>query len=450
VYIEQTQRILSGQRPYLDFFQHQTPLHLYTLAALVWPAPDSVFLYRLVSLLATAATGFVVSRVARALASPAAGLFALALFFAAPVQFYGLLALPNACMGLCSALGVYGACFGRKPVSAALGGVALVAAVLYKPLALPVAIAVAVALACSRDRWVRGAAGAAAGLAVGLLAWAVLDAASDGAFSELLEMQRARFSGKSGFELMRGYAPFAAEATRRGVSSAVGWNAVEHANSLRPWAVEGHGLLVLLAVVGLGRLARHVAAPLAQRVVVALWFFVPLGFSLFYWEPAWDHYFVQYAAPLAVLAALPLAALWRARRARAPARITAVALVAAALAQGALHLSLRQRDYAALPRPAVAGEPWLTFDPFLNLATHTLPACGLIDPFNVYGPHSLAATGASFARQRVSSQQLVECLRRDPQIRIYRGTWFEWFEDPTLRAELDALPASRFVGTGQR
>ena len=56
---------MAGEFPYRNFFYHQTPLYPVTLAAFAAKAPDSLFLYRLPSLLAVALSGLLVQRMAR-------------------------------------------------------------------------------------------------------------------------------------------------------------------------------------------------------------------------------------------------------------------------------------------------------------------------------------------------------------------------------------------------
>ena len=64
VYIQQALQIIGGNLPYRDFFCHQTPLYPLTLAAFAAPVPDSLFVFRLMSLLATALSGVLVYRIA--------------------------------------------------------------------------------------------------------------------------------------------------------------------------------------------------------------------------------------------------------------------------------------------------------------------------------------------------------------------------------------------------
>ena len=44
-----------------------------------------------------------------------------------------------------------------------------------------------------------------------------------------------------------------------------------------------------------------------------------------------------------------------------------------------------------------------------------------------------------------SREELIECLEQNPQIRIYRGHWFQWFIDDELESRLERFPAERFV-----
>ena len=98
VYIQQARLVLAGQLPYRDFFSHQTPLYPLTLAAVAAPAPDALWLYRLPSSLATALCGVVVHRIALRLTTNLGALVAALLFFTAPLQYFDLVAMPNALM----------------------------------------------------------------------------------------------------------------------------------------------------------------------------------------------------------------------------------------------------------------------------------------------------------------------------------------------------------------
>lgn len=451
VYIQQAQLVLAGQRPYVDFFYHQTPLYLYTLAAFAAPAPDSLIAYRLLSLLASAAAGLFVFAMARRLLPPWPAVFALILFYTAPLQYYGMLALPNAVMLCFATAGAWLLGVRRGGRNAALGAVLLVLAILEKPLALPMAAAVGIAVLADPTRRRDVGWAAAATLAAAAASWLLFDRLSDGVFTELLGLQAGRFSSKSGFELMRGYPPFLAQLRSHGLHSAVAWNLYEHARSL---LLPGpFGNLHLVALAGFGQVwvvRRNPAAWRGHCLLIALLGLLPLVFSLFVWEPSWDHYFVQYLPALSLLGGAALQALWESSRAPRLGPATAILLVGLGSAAGAAHVGARTADYGRIPRAVVPGEPWLTLDPFLNFVAGTRPACGLIDPFNVYGDRSLIAlsNAPAWERFRVDPEDLLGCLEADPSIRIAVGSVRSFFVDDALGeglAQLEQADPRRFV-----
>jgi hypothetical protein len=128
-----------------------------------------------------------------------------------------------------------------------------------------------------------------------------------------------------------------------------------------------------------------------RRLLLTLWLGMSVAFTLYLWEPIWDHYCIQYLPVLAVLAAVFLHALWT--------RATAGRWMRGRRRRHRHHRSPRSRrrdsrrrvSLDLLARPAQPGEAWLTFDLFVNFVTGTVPACGVIDPINTYG--SAACSG---------------------------------------------------------
>ena len=458
VYIYQARAVQQGQHPGLDFFHHQPPPYIYSLALFGMLADDSVFGYRLLSVLATAAAGLLVFVTARRFL-PASGAFvAQVLFYTAPLQFYGLIALPGALMVLSSTAAVLSVALGRSAWTAAAGAALLVVSILVKPLAIALAIPIGVFL-IQRDQRLRLAAALGAGLVTGLASWLILDAVSAGGFSDVLRLQLARFSGRSGFDLMSMKGPFREFlhqmriATPLGleVSSPLGWNVMEHVRALLYDFRNGLSpsvFLVGLAALGQGMIWRSAqVAGTPFRILLTLWWATPFAFSLFIWEPVWDHYFVQYIPAFAILAALPIQWLWQRIRFRALARAVAMALLVLCATSGLNYLNLRQLDHARLPRPVEEGEAWLTFDPFLNLVTGTEPACGLYDPFNVYGSQSFTGYMGTESQKRfnISREKLIACLQADETIKIGIGTWGAFFVDERLSAYIKSLGEERIV-----
>ena len=167
---------------------------------------------------------------------------------------------------------------------------------------------------------------------------------------------------------------------------------------------------------------------------------LPLAASLWLWEPVWDHYLMQYVPPMALLAALALHAL---ASHRAVGRPLAVAVLVALTCVATAHVAARRPPRLIPLYASLTQQRWLTFDPFIHFITRTTPACGLIDPFNVYGDRSLTAlTGSRF---HIGPEELIACLDWDPRIRVGIGYWGSFFVDDRLRAWLEKQPPERFL-----
>jgi len=445
VYIQQARLVLAGQLPYRDFFNHQTPLYPLTLATVVASAPDALWLYRLPSILATALCGVAVHRIARRLTTEPGALAGALLFFTAPLQYFGLVAMPNALMLVTSTVAFALVWYGSRRVTVALGALLFAISILFKPIAVSAALAAGIALAARRDRWPDLLVATLVGGVSMAFAWALFDVLSDGAFTELLWLQATRHAEGGGFELMKQYESIGGPLEGQGISSALAWNIRNHALTFLPFSLMNRTFpLTLFALAGQILVwSRHGERFHDQRLALTLWWAVPLAFSIFVWNPAFQYYFVQYLPPLAVLAAIFLAWLWERPRARA----LIVAAVAAVAMAGPWQITVRQNDYTLLARPEDADESWLLFDPFLNFVSGTEPACGLVDPFNVCGDASLVAIGTQEFRARfhLEREELITCLEADPSIRIGLGYWSTWFVDAPLAAYLARLPPERFV-----
>ena len=452
LYVQQAALIRAGSRPYADFLEHQTPLYIYVLAAFTLPSPTSLFLHRLLSLFATAGTGLLVFQAGRRLTTEGPALVAQVLFYFASLQQYGLLAMPNALMELFVALGIFGVVFrdGRRAVAA--GALALVASLLVKPLSLPAVLAAGLTVLAARDRRRRLAPFLGAGLAAGVAAWAALHVASHGAFTELVRLQASRIRVKGGFDLLSHMSGLRAAAAARGVHTAIGWNLSEHRMAFLsnvPWNT-GPALLVAAACGAFALLRRAAAGTLPRHLALAplLWASVPFVFSVFVWEPVWDHYFVQYLAPLSLLAATAVGAAWAAPvRWRPLLRGTLALALAAYVALGAIA---RRIDVAWLARAreiAAGRGPLFTFDPLLAFLAGGAPACGTIDPLNVYGDYSAAALDphGPLGRFKQTAADVIACLERSPDVSIVVDGYFFWFADDPLGRYVAGADPDRVV-----
>jgi hypothetical protein len=271
------------------------------------------------------------------------------------------------------------------------------------------------------------------------------DGMSDGRFTRLIQFQSGRFAEKGGFDAAMRLAPFREIADRLRIDSPLQWNLNEHKRAfLTMGPLNGNMWLLALAVGGqLFMSGARSARWGSRRLLITLWWAVPVFFSLFVWEPIWDHYCIVYLPPLAILGALCAYRLWD-----APGfgrRVLAIVGVAGVMFLGTAYMSLRRVSYAEATRGPQAGETWLTFDPFVNFITRTTPACGIVDPMNVYGENSFGSTSNAkeFARFFIKPADLIACLEREPQTKIVFGYWSRWWVDQRLLDYVAALPPER-------
>jgi hypothetical protein len=411
--------IAQGQRPYVDFFYHQLPVHLYALAGIATLAPESLYMHRLPSLISVAATGGVLYLIAARLASPAVAVLAAALYYAMPLQPLALLVLPNSPMLFFSTLAVWLILLhdGRRAVW--LGAVSLLFAILWKPLAFATAIMIGILVLLDRtQRW--KLVPMTVVLAVGGLAsLAALHVLTQGAFTELLALQYHRYSRKTGFEIMQQYSTVQVLLRRMGVTSFLGWNIKSHFI-----AFDQHKALFLFtgaAGAWLVWRGRSELRPGSGRLL-ALWIAVPLFFSLFVWEPAWDHYHLQYLPALSILTAVVFRTLMDAEGGmRRVTRIVAGIGLVWTLVIGPLLTVGMLQDYARLRRMRADYPVLLSFDPFLNFVSGTEPACGVTDPLAQFSK-PFFQDSPRFSRFVRSTDQLIACLEQAPQIRVLIST----------------------------
>ena len=183
--------VADGQRPFVDFPHHETPLHLYLLALAGEIFGRTIFGYRMLSVTALAASGFVLFRLARPFVGALPALLAEALFLFSPVQSRASTAVPETPALFLTLVGVLWIFTRTGRVSAWASGIVFVAAALTKPTVLvPIAAAV-LGLAVGRE-WRRLADLAAAGIVAGVVGILAVVALSDGVFAEVVRFQVTR------------------------------------------------------------------------------------------------------------------------------------------------------------------------------------------------------------------------------------------------------------------
>lgn len=450
VYIAQARLLWAGKLPYRDFFYHQTPLYLVLVAPFSALGSWSLIGVRSVSLLSSAVGGLLLHRIVASRFGGRAALLAQALFYLAPLAQYGLLALPNGPMVTCTVFAFFLLLERNRALAA--GAVAAVA-VFIKPLAAASALAL-VATALSRGRrtvLLVTTGGVLGGTALMLLT----ESLSGGGFSDVLALQLGRYGARGGFDVMAGLSEFAIAMEARGATGPIEWSLAEHRDAFLGWGPL-NGNLWLLGLALLSPLFRD-RDPF--RVACGAWLILPILFNLLVWEPAWDHYFLQYVPPLACAAALSVDRALSARPRLVAGLGIAVVAVTVALRPVA-------PTYLEALREAVQSESRVfSFNPLVHAVTPSSPACGIIDPMNVYGEHCAAALAPAspLSRFRISEAELVRCLADETAILVDRYTfWFAsqklliWMRDrperlrfPTpadrLRFEAQTVPAPRGI-----
>jgi 4-amino-4-deoxy-L-arabinose transferase-like glycosyltransferase len=437
--------IARGERPFADFAHHEPPLHLYLLTLSGKVFGQTVFGYRMLSLVSIAASGFLLFCLVRPFGGAIPALIAETIFLFSPLHTRGLSAVPETPMVACTLLATLLLFVGRRRWTGYAGGVAFVGALLIKPTCLPMVVAAAASLAWARD-WRRLRDFAVAGVLGGVagLTWMLL--VSDGAFADILRFQVSRIGTRSisMWSIDTGFADIRRLA---GIETPRQW-AVRSFLEFFHWPAE-YAPMALFA-----------AALLAVPVWIARLGDPALRAFVVLWPASWlwadfvglDFVSPRYFQPFAAFGAFLLAGWpWLAQR-----WIPAAAVAAAG---GVAGLVL-----AADLRPALAEnvDPWywgrlhwiareaptvVSFSPMLFAATGTEPGCGLANAALTWGGFGEAWPQTDRTRGfRFSDERVIACLRARPDVPIVIDWAFYFFTRP-------GSPLRRYLaaeGSGQR
>ena len=434
-------RLLArGRRPFVDFPHHEMPLQLYLLEASGALFGQTVFGYRMLSLLATAASGVVIAALSLPFVGALPALAAEMLFLFSPVQTRALTAVPETPMLLLSLVGMWCLFVGRGGRSAAVAGVVFVLALLTKSTAFPVVVAAATSLVVARD-WNRLGAFALAGVTAAVLGLAWSSWLSDGIFLEILRFQLARIGTRqvgmwtfdSGFrDLMQN-----AHIDRPSQL------ALSSFKTFYQVSLES----VPLAIVALAFIAvpvwvfRCVRERPAFRAFIVLWPAWSLITNFVVLDFVTPRYFIPFHACAALLSA---AWVWLLER-RLPSGVVAVVGLAVGLALAVHTATVLESDrdlwfwgrtqWIAEHHPRV-----VSFSPIFFAATGSEPGCDLANPALTYGAFGEALLTTPRTRGfRFSDERLIQCLRADPTIPVVVDWSFYFFTRPgsLLRRYLD-------------
>ena len=436
-----------GQQPFADFAHHEMPLHLYLLAACGAVFGQTLFGYRMLSLLSVVATGLLLFVLVRSVVGALPALIAQAVYLFSPLHWRTLPAIPEPPMVAFSLLGAVLLFAGRRRWSAYASGVAFVCALFIKPTCLPMVGAAVLALAYGRE-WRRLADLAVAGIVATGVGLALVTYLTDGVFLEVLLFQVGRIGTRSvgmwsidsGFTDLRRLSGID---TPRQLAVASFFEFFETRDLWLPIALLVASLLALpIWVLGCAR-----SRP-ALRAFAVLW---PASF--FYVNFAGlDFVTARYFIPFLAFSAFLLAGwVWLAQRWIPPTAVAAVGAAAAVLlaipVRPALTKNIDAWYWERLRWIAAENPGVVSFSPMLFAATGTEPGCGLVNPALTWGQFGETLLQTERARRfRFTDERVIECLRAHPGTPIVIDWAFYFFTRPgsALRAYLAG------EGRGQR
>lgn len=423
--------IALGRRPYIDFPHHEMPLQLYLLTAAGKVFGQTVFGYRMLSLLAVAASGVVLFALAVPFVGTLSALMAEVVFLFSPVQMRALTAVPETATVLFTLIGALCLFVGRTRWSAYAAGLAFVLALMTKPTAIVMVVAAVVSLVLARD-WRRLRDFAAVGVVAAGIGLAWVNHVSDGVFMEIMRFQITRVGTRnvgmwtfdSGFTDMLKIA---------GIDRP--WQfTLSSFKTFHQYGVEyGPMMVFVLAMLALPVWVFGCARSRpALRAFVVLW---PASYLVANFV-AIDFVTPRYFIPFQAFSAFLVAGLvWLARR-RLPAAAITAAGAALGIALGAHFASAlaSNRDLWYWGRTdwiARNHAPVVSFSPLFFAATGTEPGCEFANPALTYGVFGETFLATPRTRGfRFSDERLIQCLRAHPDTPVVVDWSFYFFTRP--------------------
>lgn len=423
--------IAHGLRPFVDFAHHEMPLHLYLLALSGKVFGPTLFGYRMLSLLAVAASGIAIFALARPFTGVLPALAAEIVFLFVTPQMRALTGIPETPAVLFTLLGALCLFGGRGRWSAYASAVVFVIALMTKPTALAMVLAAVGSLVAARE-WRRLGQLAFAGVAGAAAALAWTHVASDGVFGETLLFQITRVGTRS-------QGMWSVDSGFRDMMQLTGitepWQFT--LSSFRTFYQVGAEWVPIAVFV-----ASLVAIPVwvfgcartrpAIRTFAILW---PLAYLLVNFAAldfVTPRYFIPFLAFSAFLIAGPV---WLAER-YLPRVAVGAAVVAAGLALGTTFASAVESnrdlwywgriDWITRNHPTV-----VAFSPMFFAATGAEPGCGLANPpltYGIFGEKFLITPRTQGLR--ISDERLIACLRADPSAQVVVDWSFYFFTRP--------------------
>jgi 4-amino-4-deoxy-L-arabinose transferase-like glycosyltransferase len=420
--------ILRGLRPFVDFPHHEMPLQLYLLALSGKLFGQTVFGYRMLSLLSTAGSGFLLFLLARPLVGPLPALVSQAVFLFSPVQVRALTAVPETPMLFFSLLGTLLLFMGRDRRAVFAAGVSFVVSLFIKPTSFVVVAAAVFSLAYARE-WARLKDLAASGVLAAAGGFALAIYLSDGVLADIMIGQVMRVATRSA-NMWSFDSGFADMRRLGGIEKPWQWALVSFGGFYQS------NLTLALFIVSLLALPiwvlRCVRSRPGLQAFSILWpaFYFALNFVALDFVSA--RYFMPYQAFSAFLVA---GWVWLALRYLPSLIQTIAATVVCLVLVSALATTIgNDRDSWYLGRLHWIAQEYpsvLSFSPMFFAATGAEPACDFVAPVTTYREFGSAVLVTDRTRKFwFSDERLIQCLRDNPQTRVVIDWAFYFFARP--------------------
>lgn len=432
--------ILRGLRPYADFPHHEMPLFLYLLALSGRIFGQTIFGYRMLSVVSLAGSGFLVFRFTQPLVGPVPALVAQATFLFLPLHELSVAAIPETPTIFFLLLGSVLSFTEDRRWAGVAGGAAFAVSLLIKPTGLGLVAAAVLSLAAGR-RWQRIVDLAVGGVVASVIGLALTIAACGAPFVDVLLFQLGRIAthNVSMWGIDSGFAD-----VRRlnGIETERQWAVFSLLTLYQPrfrWLPTGILIAGVLAIPIW--IARVLPGRRDLQAFVVLW---PVSFLLMNFV-ALDFVSMRYFLPFPAISSFLLAAwVWWAQQ-RLPALFvesTSAVAIGLLAAQFFTTFGAVQDPWYRGRLECIAGlhPRVVSFSPMLFAATGTEPGCDFGNPALTYGGFGKAFLLTESARRfAFDDERLLACLRANPRMPVVVDWGFYFFTRPgsPLRAYLD-------------
>ena len=450
MYIYHAKVIRDGKIPGKDFFSHQPPLYPIALSIFTRWFPENLFTYRLVSLLAVAITGILIFGISCRFFPANIAVFSTVLFYFAPLQFHGKLALPNALMVLFSSLAFYFLFIKNRTKYTILSGICMSIAILFKPIAISTFLSfILIAVLLKRYRNKSGLFLLTA-LVIIVLFLFFINIQAEGNLLKLIEAQVNRLLNCDGFKFARGIRLFNKMLYENNITSAIDWNLYSHKMVfLRKPLTNLNFYLFAIALIAIpGMLVRFYRRYDIRIISFLIWLIFPFLFSIFIWTPSWDHYYIEYLPALSIMGTSLIYQVYCGFKKNCMMYIFLVIILLVYSFFGILKSNVNHYFYEKVHKLEVShGNELFTLNPLINFLTFTKPVCDIIDPLNQYAPFGTVFVRAdnNFFLHLIDDNQIIARIESDPRIKIAIDKWFIYLASRRLWEYIQNLDQKRLL-----